>query len=79
MNYDTAVRLLQQPGHALIKTFVDRKCGCEFLIAGENGGRVSEKVAARLLAHPECHPIDPGLFPDAAQSFSFHEPNGDGQ
>lgn len=79
MTYDTAVRLLQQPGHALVKTFVATKRGCEFLVVGENGGRVSENVAARLLAHPECHPIDPGLFPDAAQSFSFREPNGDRQ
>ena len=70
MTYDTAVRLLQRPGHALIKTFVGTKRGCEFLIVGENGGPVTEAVAARLLAHPDCHPIDPGLFPDAGQSFS---------
>ena len=73
MTYDTAVRLLQQPGHALIKTFVGTRRGCEFSITGTHGGRVSETVAARLLAHPECHPIDPGLFPDAAQSFSLIE------
>ena len=33
--YDTAVRLLQQPGHVLIKTFVGTKRGREFQIVGE--------------------------------------------
>jgi hypothetical protein len=71
MTYETAVRLLQQPGRVLVKTFTKTKRGCDFLITGADGGRVSETVAARLLAHPECHPVDPGLFPDAGQSFSL--------
>ena len=77
MTYDTAVRLLQQPGHVLVKTFTDTKRGCEFLLVGENGGAVTAAVAARLLAHPDCHRLDPGLLPDIGQSFSFLEPSGD--
>ena len=78
MTYDTAVRLLPRPGHALIKTFVGTKRGCEFLIVGEHGGAVTAVVAARLLAHPDCHPLDPGLLRDVGQSFSFLG-RGDGQ
>ena len=70
--YDTAVRLLQQPGYVLVKTFTSTKrVGAQFQIVGEGGGPVTEAVGARLLAHPECHSVDPGLFPDAGQSFSL--------
>ena len=73
ISYATAARLLQRPGYVLVKTFVDTKRGREFLIVGENGGPVTEAVATRLMAHPDCHPVDPGLLPDAEQSFSlFH-------
>ena len=68
--YDTAARLLRRPGYVLVNTFVDTKRGREFLIVGENGGPVTEHVAARLMAHPDCRPVDPGLLPDAEQSFS---------
>jgi hypothetical protein len=69
--YDTAVELLQQPGHVLIKTFVGGKRGREFLIVGANGGTVSEVVAARLLARPDCHSVDPGLLPEVGQTFTL--------
>jgi hypothetical protein len=69
--YDVAVGLLQQPTHVLVKTFTNTKRGREFLIVGENGGPISEAVAVRLLAHPECHSVDPGLLPGAGQSFSL--------
>lgn len=70
INYDAAVRLLQQPGHVLVKTFERR--GCEFSIVGERGGRVTEITGRRLLARDDCHPVDPGLLPDSGQSFSLH-------
>jgi hypothetical protein len=68
ISYATAARLLQQPGYVLVKTFVDTKQGREFLIVGEHGGPVTE---ARLMARPDCRPVDPGLLPDAGQSFSL--------
>ena len=70
--YDTAVRLLQQPGYVLIKTFVGAKHGRAFEIIGESGGPVTEAVAVRLLAHPDCRSVDPGLLPDTGQSFSLY-------
>ena len=70
--YDTAVRLLQQPGYVLIKTFVGAKRGrVEFQIVGAGGGPVSEVVGARLMQRPDCHSIDEGLFPEVGQSFSL--------
>ena len=73
--YDTAVQLLQRPGCALVKTFTNTKRGREFSITGKNGGPVTEAVAARLMAHPKCHPVDPGLLPipGTEQTFSLHQ------
>lgn len=71
ISYTTATQLLQQPGYVLMKTFVDTKRGCEFLIVGKNGGPVTGAVAALLMAHPDCHPVDPGLLPETGQSFSL--------
>ena len=71
INYDTAVRLLQQPGYVLVKTFGGAKRGREFQIVGEGGGAVTEAVGARLLARPDCHSVDPGLLPEVGQTFTL--------
>ena len=69
--YDTAVGLLQQPGHALIKTFTNTRRGREFQIVGEGGGPVTESVGARLMQRPDLRSVDEGLFPDAGQTFTL--------
>ena len=69
--YDTAVRLLQQPGHVLIKTFVGAKRGREFQIVGEGGGPVTEAVGARLLARADCHALIRDFFPRSGKVSRF--------
>ena len=73
ISYNAAARLQQLTGDQLVKTFFDTKRGRDFLIVGENGGPVTEDVAARLMAHPECRPVDPGLLSDTEQSFSLFQ------
>ena len=70
--YDTAVRLLQQPGYVLIKTFRRRETrSVEFQIVGAKAVPVTEAVGARLLGRADCYAVDEGLFPEAGQSFSL--------
>jgi hypothetical protein len=76
LTYDIAIQLLRRSDCVLAKTFVaTKRSGVEFSIISTNGGPsgpVTEATAARLLADPRCHPCDPGLFADVAQSFAFH-------
>lgn len=66
-----ARELLFRPGHVLQEIKTDR--GSEFLIAP--GGPVTETVARRLLEHPLCREVDPGLWPGLSQSWSFRGPH----
>jgi hypothetical protein len=78
ISYDVATKLLTRPGYVLTVTFVNTKRGREFSIIGKNGGPsgpITEATGVRLLAHPKIYPVDRGLLPDCAQTFSFLNPN----
>jgi hypothetical protein len=71
ISYDDAEMRLRQPGHVLMKMFVSTKRGREFYVVGRKGGPVTDLVAQRLLDHPKCHEVDPGLFPGNPQSWTL--------
>jgi hypothetical protein len=73
ISFDVATEMLRQPGCVLMKMFVPgTKRGKAFYIVGKKGGTVTDTVAAQLLAHPQCHAVDSGLFPGIDQSFSLY-------
>jgi hypothetical protein len=65
-----AQALLSRPGHRLQEIKTARKS--EFVIAP--GGPVTEAVARKLLEHPRCCEVDPGLLPGISQTWSLCGP-----
>jgi hypothetical protein len=65
-----ALRLLRKPDHLLV--LLHTKGGNEFAVMP--GGPVTEKVARRILEHPDCQPVDRGLLADCPQSWKLEAP-----
>jgi hypothetical protein len=63
--------LLFRPGYLLQEIKSNRKR--EFAVIP--GGPVSEDVAKKILEHPLCRVVDPGLFPGIPQSWTLSDPN----
>jgi hypothetical protein len=67
LNYGDALRLMFKPGHKLIQT--NGRRGAEYFVVP--GGSVTDATARRILDHSLCRKDDPGLFPEAPQSWSL--------
>jgi hypothetical protein len=71
LTFDKATDLLRQPGYRLMQFKNNRKKnGHDFYVVP--GGFIEEAVARKLLQHPLCHEVDPGLFPGIPQSWSLY-------
>lgn len=71
INFARARALLFRPGHLLQEVKSNKKR--EFVVTP--GGPVSEAVAKKIIEHPCCREVDPGLFPGIAQSWTLSDPN----
>jgi hypothetical protein len=67
LKYRDALRLMSKPGHKLTQT--NGRRGPEYFVVP--GGSVTDATARRILDHSLCHKDDPGLFPEAPQSWSL--------
>ena len=71
LNFDEAIDRLRRPGCVLVEMKThDSKFGRQFFVVP--GGPVTDEVAKKILAHPLCHEVDPGLFKNIPQSYSLH-------
>jgi hypothetical protein len=67
IDFDRATELLRDQKRVLIE--LKSNTGNEFFILG--CGRVTKTTARKLLEHPDCREVDPGLLPGHAQSWEF--------
>lgn len=69
LNYRDALRLMFKPVHRLTQT--NGRRGPEYFVVP--GGPVTDATARRILDHSLCRKDDPGLFPEAPQSWSLQQ------
>jgi hypothetical protein len=67
LKYPDALCLMFKPGHRLTQT--NGRHGPEYFVVP--GGSVTDATARRILDHSLCRKDDPGLFPEAPQSWSL--------
>jgi hypothetical protein len=67
INFHRARQLLFRPGHVLQEIKSNNKR--EFVVSP--GGPVTAATAKRILEHPLCRDVDPGLFPGIPQSWTL--------
>jgi hypothetical protein len=69
INFYRARELLFRPGHVLQEIKSNNKR--EFVVTP--GGSVTAATAKRILEHPCCREVDPGLFPGIPQSWTLSD------
>jgi hypothetical protein len=68
LKLDVALQLLRRSGTRLVLTHTES--GPEYRV-DPGGGRVTEKTAKRILSFRACRPLDAGLLPETAQSWTL--------